>query len=60
MSDPLFQTWASDAEKGKVYDATNLDGYDGAVYRSEAHSGSRRQTYIDVETNRSVRPGFNR
>jgi hypothetical protein len=60
MSEQLFQTWASDAEKGKVYDANTLEGYDGAVYRSEAHYGSRRQTYIDVETNRSVRPGFNR
>ena len=60
MSEPLFSTWGSEAEKGKVYDSTDLDGYDGAVYRSEAHYGSRRQTYIDVETNRSVRPGFNR
>ena len=61
MSEPLFQTWASDAEKGKVYNDTSLDGYDGAVHRSQAHGfGSREQTYIDVETNRSVRPGFNR
>mgnify|MGYP003123672084 CR=1 FL=1 len=37
MSDPLFQTWASDAEKNKVYDLNDLDGYDGAVYRSQAH-----------------------
>ena len=37
MSEPLFSTWGSEAEKGKVYDSTDLDGYDGAVYRSEAH-----------------------
>jgi len=60
MSEPLFQTWASDAEKEKVYDSTDLDGYDGAVYRSQAHYGSRQQTYIDIETNRSVRPSFSR
>jgi hypothetical protein len=60
MSDPLYSTWASDAEKEKVYDTTNLDGYDGAVYRSAAHSGVDRRTYIDIETNRSVRPSFNR
>ena len=60
MSDPLFQTWASEAEKGKVYDSTDLDGYDGAVYRSQAHNGDRRQTYLDVETSRSVRPSFSR
>jgi len=57
MSEPLFQTWASDAEKEKVYDLNNLDGYDGAVYRSQS---SRQQTYIDIETSRSVRPAFNR
>ena len=62
MSEPLFQTWASDAEKGKVYDDNALEGYDGAVYRSQAHYGynGNRQTYIDVETNRSVRPSFRR
>jgi hypothetical protein len=63
MSDPLFQTWGSDAEKGKVYNDNELDGYDGAVYRSQAHygyNGTRQQTYIDIETNRSVRPSFHR
>ena len=63
MSDPLYSTWGSDAEKEKVYDATNLEGYDGAVYRSLAHGPgyySNRQTYIDVEPNRSVRPSFQR
>jgi len=63
MSDPLFQTWGSDAEKGKVYNDNELDGYNGAVYRSQAHygyNGTRQQTYIDIETNRSVRPSFQR
>jgi hypothetical protein len=62
MSEPLFQTWASDAEKNKVYDLNDLDGYDGAVYRSQAHYSNNynRQTYIDIESNRSVRPSFSR
>ncbi len=59
MSDNLYETWGSDSEKDKVYNDINLDGYDGAVYRSSAYS-SNRQTYIDVEPNRSVRPAFNR
>lgn len=59
MSEPLYSTWGSDAEKEKVYDATSLEGYEGAVYRSEGNNySSNRQTYIDVEPNRSVRPSF--
>ena len=66
MSDPLFHTWASDAEKEKIYDSNTLDGYDGAVYRSQAHGygyypqSYRKQTYIDIEPNRNVRPSFDR
>jgi hypothetical protein len=69
MSEHLYETWGSDSEKDKVYDSINLDGYEGAVYKSEAHgfgrwnsgpSGSNQQTYIDIEPNRSVRPSFNR
>ena len=69
MSDNLYNTWGSEAEKDKVYDSINLDGYDGAVYRSEGHGWgyrgdpsyrSNQQTYIDLEPNRSVRPSFNR
>jgi hypothetical protein len=61
MSEPLYQSWASDSEKIKVYDLNDLDGYNGAVYKSQAHSSPyRRQTYIDIETNRSVRPSFYR
>ena len=61
MSDALYRTWASDSEKNSVYDVNDLDGYDGAVYRSSAHSTPyRKQTYIDIEPNRSVRPSFNR
>jgi hypothetical protein len=62
MSENLYETWGSDSEKDKVYNDINLDGYDGAVYRSSAYSSgySNRQTYIDVEPNRSVRPSFNR
>jgi hypothetical protein len=65
--EPLYQTWASDAEKQKVCDVTNLDGYDGTVFKSAAHGyrgdpygGSNQQTYIDIEPNKSVRPSFNR
>jgi len=59
MSDPLYSTWGSDAEKEKIYDATSLEGYDGAVYRSAGNSyRSNQQTYIDIEPNRSVRPSF--
>lgn len=61
MSDALYKTWASDSEKNSVYDVNDLDGYDGAVYRSSAHSGPyRKQTYLDIEPNRSVRPSFGR
>ena len=62
MSEPLFQTWASDTDKEKLYDSNNLEGYDGAVYRSQAHypTNYSRQTYIDIEPNRSVRPSFSR
>tara|TARA_R110000765_G_scaffold68868_1_gene133240 strand:+ start:7460 stop:9583 length:2124 start_codon:yes stop_codon:yes gene_type:complete len=61
MSEPLFKTWASDAEKNTVYGLNDLDGYDGAVYRSQAHNNNYgRQTYIDIESNRSVRPSFSR
>ena len=66
MSDPLFHTWASDAEKEKIYDLNNLDGYTGAVYRSQAHGygyypqSYKKQTYIDIEPNRNVRPSFDR
>ena len=66
MSEPLYQTWASDSDKEKVYDSTILDGYDGVVYRSQAHGYGgydgtyRKQTYLDIEPNRNVRPSFDR
>lgn len=62
MSDALYRTWASESEKNSVYDINDLEGYDGAVYRSAAHHphNYRKQTYIDIEPNRSVRPSFSR
>ncbi len=69
MSDNLYETWGSDSERDKAIESINLDGYEGMVYRSEAHGygyrgdqygGSNRQTYIDIEPNRSVRPSFDR
>lgn len=62
MSDPLYKTWANESEKASIY-SLDLDGYDGVAYKSQAHypyTPSNRQTYIDIETNRSVRPSFNR
>jgi hypothetical protein len=69
MSEPLFNTWASESDKEKVYDANNLEGYEGVVHKSEAHGwgyrggpsyNSNQQTYIDIEPNKSVRPSFTR
>tara|TARA_Y100001973_G_C5199416_1_gene336570 strand:- start:783 stop:2897 length:2115 start_codon:yes stop_codon:yes gene_type:complete len=61
MSDPLYSTWASESEKASIY-KLDLDGYDGVAHKSVAHFpySSNRQTYIDVESNRSVRPSFSR
>ena len=68
MSDPLFQTFGDDSELKKIYDNQDLSGYEGAVFKSEAHGfgfnrtpgTSNQQTYIDIEPNKSVRPSFNR
>lgn len=62
---PLFQSWAHDQERNEIIQAyqTESGGYDGVIHRSEAHRGdygSNRQTYLDIEPNRSVRPSFNR
>jgi hypothetical protein len=66
MSDkPLFQSWAHDQERNEIIQAyqTESGSYEGFVHRAEAHRGdygSNRQTYLDIEPNRSVRPSFNR
>jgi len=66
MSDkPLYQSWANDQQQTEIINSyqTETGGYDGVVHRSEAHRGdygSNRQTYLDIEPNRSVRPSFNR
>ncbi len=61
MSEDLYMTWDSDSQREQVYKATsdNINAYDG-VQKSTAHNYSRRNTYINVEPNRSVRPSFNR
>jgi hypothetical protein len=56
MSDNNMITWGDDEEKGKAFatHSENVDHYGG-------HSKSYGNTYrnfIDIETNRSVRPGF--
>ena len=65
MSEPLYSTWANETQKEQIYDNSNLDGYEGIVHRAEAHGYGydgpyRKQTYLDIEPNRSVRPGFDR
>lgn len=65
MSDNLYHTWGSDAERDKAIDSIDLSGYEGTVAhgwgnRGDQYAGSNRQTYIDIEPNRSVRPSFNR
>ena len=58
--DQLYRTWASDSERDKIYDSDRLEGYEGVVYKSQAHAPHRKSTYLDIEPNRSVRPAFNR
>jgi hypothetical protein len=61
MSENLYQTWGDESGKKSALDSTDLDGYDGVVHKGIAHNDfSNRQTYIDIEPNRSVRPSFNR
>ena len=62
MSDPLYKTWSNESEKASIYNL-DLDGYNGVAHKSMAHypyTPSNRQTYVDIESNRSVRPSFNR
>jgi len=58
--DPLYVTWDNESQKQQAYQSTasNLDAYTG-VQRSVAY-GPGRQTYLDIETQRSVRPEFTR
>lgn len=68
MGDPLFQTFGDSKDFAEIYQQQDLNGYDGAVYRSQAHGygfdrtpgTTNQQTYIDIEPNKSVRPAFNR
>lgn len=68
MSDPLFHTFGDSKDFAEIYQNQDLAGYDGAVYKSQAHGygfnrtpgTTNQQTYIDIEPNKSVRPAFNR
>ena len=64
MSDPLYSTWGNEEEKNDIYNESYLLGYEGAIQKSSAHSlrggGLNRQTYIDLEPGRSVKPSFTR
>jgi len=62
---PMFKSWSDDRERNDMIQSyqTESGSYDGVVHRSEAHRGnygSDRQTYLDIEPDRSVRPSFNR
>ena len=58
MSEDLYLTWGDDSERSKAYElsADNVNAYDG-IQKSYAYDN---RTFIDIETQRSVRPGFNR
>ena len=51
-----FSTWANDDEQKKAYADYGRDAMEsvGGVYKSNAN----HRNYIDIETNRSVRPSF--
>ena len=53
-----FVTWADESEKQQVLveTADNVDYYEG-IQKSQAY---RRTSFLDIETNRSVRTGFSR
>ena len=53
-----FVTWADDAEKQQALLQTsdNIDHYDGV----QKTVGYRRRSFLDIDTNRSVRTGFTR
>ena len=53
-----FVTWADDSGKQQalVETADNIDHYDGI----QKAVGYRRRSFLDIETNRSVRTGFTR
>ena len=57
MSDKLYFTWDNDSQKEAAYDKTadNIEAYDG-VQKAVAYG--RRTSYIDIESNRSVRTSF--
>ena len=58
MPEDLYRTWSNDAEKSEAYElsADNVDAYDG-IQKSFAYDN---RTFLDVESSRSVRPGFSR
>ena len=58
MSDSsLYRTWESDSQKQQAYAQTSdtLDAYDG-IQKAVAYG--RRTSFIDIESNRSVRTSF--
>lgn len=56
--EPSYLTWDSDSDREKAYadSADNVDAYEG-IQKGFAYD---YRTFIDVESYRSVRPGFNR
>lgn len=56
MTEPAFITWADDRDMDKAMSqaTANLNDY-GAITSNASH-----RSFLDIETNRSVRPGFSR
>jgi hypothetical protein len=56
--EPSYLTWDNDSEREKAYadSADNVNAYDG-VQKAFAYDN---RTFLDIETYRSVRPGFDR
>lgn len=60
MSDPLYSTWGNEEEKNSIYNDSYLEGYEGSIHKSVAHGLSNRQTFLDIQPGRSVKPQFTR
>lgn len=56
-NEPLYRSWDSESQKQEAYALThdNIEAYDG-IQKAVAYG--RRTSYIDVESNRSVRTSF--
>lgn len=53
--DPAYITWRDDAERAKAFDGMSdtVESYDGVMRATSSH-----RSFLDIETNRSVRSDF--